>query len=257
MDIKPSFLFGHVMHARLFPAKNAFRYPIYYLAFDLKDAESLRHGIRLNVNRPALMSFYDRDHGVRDGTSCQPWIQKILINHAPQSNIDKVVMVCLPRIFGYVFNPVSFWLCYANGALCHVLCEVNNTFGETHSYLCNISSDTDEEGFCKTDKVFHVSPFLPRNGFYKFRYKINSDDMAIQIDYYDVDGNKQLITNLSGHLSPVNQKNWYRAFLCYPFVTFGAVGLIHWQAVKLFWKGQRFFKKPILISKKITTTSKS
>ncbi len=250
-------MFGHVFHARIFPAKNAFRYPIYYLAFDMMDVDQLKLGRRLSVNAPGMMSFYDHDHGARDGTPSGSWIADILKTHAPKSSIDKIILVCLLRVFGYVFNPVSFWLCYNKAVLSHVLCEVNNTFGETHSYLCDISSDLDDDEYCHAQKVFHVSPFLPRNGFYKFRFKINKDDMAIQIDYYDIDGNKQLVTNLSGHLSPINQQNWYRAFLGYPFVTLGAVALIHWQAVKLFWKKQKFFQKPIQNPEKLTTTGKS
>lgn len=203
------------------------------------------------------MAFYDADHGARDGSSPLTWVHQVLTTHAPQNNVDQTILVCLPRVLGYVFNPVSFWLCYSAGVLTHVLCEVNNTFGETHTYLCDISNHADEDGYCSANKVFHVSPFLPRNGQYMFRFKINATDMAIQIDYYSDEGKKQLITNLSGHLHPIHTKNWARAFFCYPFVTFGAVALIHWQAVKLFWKKQKFFRKPIQNNVKITTTTKS
>jgi uncharacterized protein len=233
------------MHARLFPAKNAFRYPIYYLSLDVDSLSTAGMGRLLGIERFGLMGFYVKDHGDRKGTSLRSWINDILKTAGLEA--AHVRLVCLPRILGYVFNPVSFWFCYDRAMNpVAVLCEVNNTFGETHSYLCPWPDaiQAGEDAWVEAEKVFHVSPFLPREGGYKFRFKASEERMAVQIDFHAGDGQKQLITTLSGHFGPLTGANWARAFFLYPFVTFGAVFLIHWQAVKLWFKKQKFFSKP-------------
>ena len=131
MEIEPQILFGKVMHKRFFPVVNSFTYKIYYFVANLASLDRMP----LPAGRFGKLSFYSKDHGARDDSQLKDWIKSILDQHDIDS--EDIVLVAMPRVLGYVFNPVSFWLCYdKNRSLRAVLCEVNNTFGETHSYLC-------------------------------------------------------------------------------------------------------------------------
>jgi DUF1365 family protein len=245
MDIEPQILFGRVMHSRLFPRKNAFQYGIYYLSIPLS---RLGH-LRLAHNRFAPLSFHSRDHGPCDGGDLGAWAREALSSYGLKQADGEIVLICMPRIFGYVFNPVSFWLCLDKGGqLRAVLCEVHNTFGERHTYLC---AHTDHRPIAPGDtvrgeKLFHVSPFLERAGFYdfSFRYDPAGGKFSALIDYFDSSGQKQLVTALSGALEDMNAQTLRKAFRRYPLVTFKAIMLIHWQAVKLLFRKQKYFHKP-------------
>lgn len=240
-------LTGQVMHKRLFPKENSFQYGIYYLALPL---QKLPHptGWFFGVNRKAIISFHNRDHGARDGSDLQTWIKIILTDAGIADAAHDVTLVCMPRVFGYVFNPVSFWLCRdAAGHLRAVLCEVNNTFGERHSYLClpkHGGAITDDD-WMTAQKLFHVSPFLEREGHYCFRFAIHSDRMGFWIDYYDANGAKQLITALNGKLAPLTGQSLRAVFWRYPAVCLVAVMRIHWQAARLVLRGIRYIPKPL------------
>jgi DUF1365 family protein len=254
MGIKPSILFGKVMHKRLFPKVNAFAYEIYYLTIPLSEINNLP----LAYNRAGLLSFYDRDHGACDGSSLEEWARGILYDYNIAHADGEIVLVCMPRILGYVFNPVSFWLCYDKTAsLRAVLCEVHNTFGERHTYLC---AHDDHRIINKADvmegqKLFHVSPFLKREGHYTFRFDAHDGKFAAHIDFYDGEGRKQLVTALNGVLQPMSPAALNKAFWHYPLVTFKAIALIHWQAAKLLSKGIKYISKPMQNQEKVSTSS--
>ena len=243
MAVKPQIFFGKVMHNRLFPRRNRFSYGIYYLALPLAGIKKLP----IACNRFAALSFYDRDHGPCDGSDMQAWARSILMQYAITAADGHITLVCMPRVFGYVFNPVSFWLCHDRaGQLRAVLCEVNNTFGERHTYLC---AHTDQRPLTAQDrlqatKVFHVSPLLKREGHYQFRFDVSATKMDIRIDFYTVENRKQLITALSGRFEAMHTTSLRKAFWHYPLMTFKAIGLIHWQALKLLTKGLTYIARP-------------
>lgn len=165
------------------------------------------------------------------------------------------MLITMPRVLGYVFNPVSFYLCFdENKQLRAVINEVHNTFGEQHSYLCAKKDSTaiHSEEWMEAEKLFHVSPFLERIGYYRFRFDIGEEKLGILIDYYDKENNKQLITALTGTLSPLTRKSLAIAFWTHPLVTLKAISLIHWQAIKLVAKGIRYISKPKAKDEKLT-----
>lgn len=251
-DIKV--MFGEVMHRRLFPRVNGFRYPIFYLSVPIMPDMPARGDWRVGINRRALMSFYDIDHGDRTPGNLHRWIMSILTDHGV-ADITDIRLICLPRTMGYVFNPVSFWMCRdQSGDLRAVLCEVNNTFGETHAYLCvpspgeKISAETRVQA----QKLFHVSPFLPREGHYQFRFDDRPDKTGMWIDYYDGSGEKQVLTALTGSWEAYSPPLWRRMFFGYPWVTGMAMIRIHRQALILWFKKQKFFTKPLPLNPKIT-----
>lgn len=250
---EPRVMTGTVMHSRLFPARNIFNYGIYYIALPLTQPKPPA----LPFNCPGLLSFHEKDHGLCDGSPLLPWIRDILNRYQITQADGEIVLISLPRVCGYVFNPVSFWLCYDRaGGLRAALCEVHNTFGERHSYLC---AHTDRRVIQKSDtleaaKVFHVSPFLEREGHYRFVFDVSEDAMKIQIDYFDAHGKKKLVTSLSGHFEPLSRAALRKAFWRYPLVTIRAITLIHWQALKIIWKGMRYIRRPLQKAETVTTT---
>ncbi|MFN8928761.1 MAG: DUF1365 domain-containing protein [Alphaproteobacteria bacterium] len=249
-----------VMHKRLFPKVNQFTYGVYYLALPLDQLGRLDDGWRFGVNRRALVSFHERDHGARDGSPLEPWIRGILAEHAAHVAITDITLITMPRIFGYVFNPVSFWLCFdASQQLRAVLAEVHNTFGEAHNYLI---VHADGRALAADDllyarKIFHVSPFLPREGSYQFRFAYNPESMGVTINYYDAEGQLQLITMLNGQFNAFNRMNLRRAFWQHKLVTLKTISLIHYQAIKLIAKGVRYIVKPSQLVARLSVTQEA
>lgn len=234
---------GRVMHKRLFPKVNSFTYNIYYLALNLMNAAPLP----IARNKFAALSYFDKDHGACDGSDLTLWAKNILESYKIDAADGDIVLIAMPRILGYVFNPVSFWLCLdKHRQLRAVICEVNNTFGERHSYIC---VKPDQSPILKDDvisgeKLFHVSPFLKREGTYRFRFRYEENRFGAFIDFYNDEGHKQLITYLDGDLENLTKATARKAFWSNPLVTFRAVYLIHWQALKLVLKKITYIKKP-------------
>jgi DUF1365 family protein len=247
MVISPQLYTAQVVHKRLFPKANAFHYGVYYLALPLPAA----------AIPGRLASFHRKDVGLRDGSDPTPWVRGILADYDLNQKTQRIVLVTMPRVLGYVFNPVSFYLCLdGSNALRAVLCEVHNTFGEQHSYLCANAdhSPIGADQWLEAEKVFHVSPFLERRGDYKFRFDVSADKLGIWIDYFDADQQKQLITALTGSFTPLTPQALRQAFWRHPLVALKAVTLIHWQALKLAVKGVRYIAKPAQLSQRITAT---
>ncbi len=248
MELTPQIYSAKVMHKRLFPKENAFSYAVYYLALPLPA-----------VKLPGkLLSFHHKDIGKRDGSDPTVWAKQILADYRFTPLIKDIMLITMPRVLGYIFNPVSFYLCLdADSQLRAVICEVHNTFGEQHIYFCANSDQTvlSADTWLAAEKVFHVSPFLPRDGHYRFRFDLQAKTLGIWIDYYDAQGNKQLITSLLGKFTPLNAASLRRAFWSHPLVTLKTITLIHWQAFKLIRKRILYFNKPTQNDQKITATS--
>jgi hypothetical protein len=156
----------------------------------------------------------------------------------------------MPRVLGYAFNPVSFWLCLDEKKnIRAVLCDVNNTFGENHKYLCSNekASVIKPEHWIEAEKLFHVSPFLKREGKYEFRFSLKNKDLKIWINFYNKEGKKQLITSLIGTLESLTKHSLRKNFWKHPLVTLKTIYLIHWQALKLILKGIKYIPKPDLL----------
>lgn len=258
MDVKPEIFFGKVMHKRLFPKVNAFTYGIYYLSLPLRYLETAGDGWRFGVNHAGVMSFHTKDHADRTKhVNLNNWAERVLQEYGIDIPDAEIVLMSMPRILGYVFNPVSFWFCYdREKSLRAVICEVNNTFGEAHSYICahQDGRKIDANDWMQAEKLFHVSPFLKREGTYRFRFDLQSGKVGIWIDYYSSDEKKQLLTALTGRLVPMTRQTRRRAFWLYPLVTLRAVFLIHWQAVKLVVRGIKYIPKPLQNKRKSSAT---
>jgi DUF1365 family protein len=238
-------LVADVAHARKHPGKNAFHYHVYYLCFALQMRDRLRSRL-LSLNRFNLFSFYDTDH--RNGHQpAEAWIRAVLAEWNVTEADGAIVMLTLPRVLGYVFNPVSFWFCLDSaGNLRAVLSEVNNTFGDHHSYI----SFRDDHGvitqdeWLRSEKIFHVSPFMAVEGHYLFRFVYSEEKVGVWIHYYK-DDMLLLTTSVTGKRMPLTARNLLYCFFRYPLVTLKVIGLIHYQAVRLLFKGARYHPRPI------------
>jgi DUF1365 family protein len=238
--------FGQVRHTRLKPVRNAFAYGTYFLMLPMRSLQA-NGPSALARNRRAALSFYDSDHG--DGRGMETggalaWLDALLHSENITDANGEVWLHCYARVLGFAFKPVSFWYCHrSDGSLRAVVVEVNNTFGERHCYLLDQPRFGVEQ---RAQKVFHVSPFCPVEGSYRFRLMLTPDlrRTVARIDYDDAQG-PLIETSVSGALEPLNAQSVRRALWRYPAMTVGVVARIHWQAVKLFFKRAPFFGKPV------------
>jgi DUF1365 family protein len=250
---QPKINFGVVKHRRFRPAQNAFGYGVFTVSIPMRtrsqQPQLLSKG-GLKDNRFGLASFFDKDHGQGESNSLA-WIEKLLQeNQVP--NVDgEIWLQTFPRVLGYVFNPVSFWICTrANGQVQAVIAEVNNTFGERHCYLlCKDSGDVLHSGETLTSKkVFHVSPFCEIRGEYHFRFLFPHESSSGRHSVYRIelheDGRPLIHTSISGQSRPLSRANLYLAFISYPLMSLGVIFRIHWQALRLWLKGLPFHSKP-------------
>jgi DUF1365 family protein len=191
------------------------------------------------------MSLHDSDHGgpPKQGKGAA-WVRDVLAAYQIDDTA-RIELLAQPRLLGHVFNPVSFWLCYDDaGILRTVIAEVTNTFGDRHSYLCRHAGGRPitKEGTLSAKKLMHVSPFQPVEGGYVFRFDIQPDSIGIWIDYSR--GNGGLIATLTGPRKPITNASIIKAALRRPFGSRRVLALIHWQAIKLWWKGATFRSQP-------------
>jgi len=244
--VTPAIYFGGVMHARLRPRRNTFRYRVFFMRLPLSGLQDVQSAL-FSVNRWNLFSFHYRDHGARDGSPPEPWIRALLMREGITAADGEIVLQMFPRVLGYVFNPVSFWLCHdRDGGLRAIVCEVNNTFGEHHNYLL-VNPDgavIAANDILETRKVFHVSPFCEVSGKYAFRFRTEYPSCHVAIDYSDRQG-RLLMTAIWGHAAAFNVGGLLKAFLLYPWMTLGVMVRIHWQALKLWIRGVRYIPKPL------------
>jgi DUF1365 family protein len=247
MPAGPALIHGEIVHRRRVPARHAFSYPAFCLRLPLSGLDRLA-GTGIAYNAPGWVSFHDRDHGPRDGTALAPWIRGLLAGEGLAAD-GEIVLHAFPRMLGYVFNPVSFWVCHdADGTVRAVLCEVRNTFGEQHNYLL---AHPDGRALASGEtltarKVFHVSPFCEIRGSYRFRFNFDPARWLARIDYHDADGDSDALleTWISGIAEPAAPGAARRLLSRYPLFTLGVVGRIHWQALRLWAKRVPFFSKP-------------
>ena len=254
--IKNSIIYnGNVIHKRFKPKKHYFKYKVFSLLIDLNELDEIQKKIKIfSYNKFNIISFFDIDHGPRDGTSIRQWILKNLKDLGIHDNKIKIKLLCYPRIFGYVFNPLSVFFIYdKNSKLISIFYEVKNTFGEQHTYLFKASDDKTIKNNCS--KKFHVSPFIEMECNYYFRVLKPSDKMSVIIDQSDNNG-KLLYASQDGVAKELNQKNLIISYICHPLMTFKIIAAIHFEAFKLWLKGIKFVKKKFKISNNISIEEK-
>ena len=254
--INSSFIYtGQVIHKRFKPKEHFFKYKVFSLLIDLSEIHLLDKELKLfSYNKFNILSFHDIDHGPRDGTSLVDWVKNNLKNNNIDTKEITIKLLCYPRIWGYVFNPLSIFFVYdKNLNLISILYEVKNTFGEQHTYVFKIDKDNQYfEHTCK--KKFHVSPFIEMNCVYYFKILKHTDKLSVVINQND-DSGKLLFASQDGLKNELNNKNLMISYISNPLMSFKIIGAIHFEAFKLWIKGIKYVKKKFKIKNNITFES--
>jgi DUF1365 family protein len=247
MTFRSALYVGTVVHRRLRPRAHRLRYRLFWMLVDLDEIDAMARRLRLfSHNRFNAVSFYDADYGDGSGAPLRPQVER----HLAKSGIDfdggKVSLFCMPRIFGYGFNPLSLYFCYSKtGALVAILYEVHNTFGERHSYLIAVDDPVNNRAVIAQQcrKVFHVSPFMDMDMTYQFRVAAPDERVAVAINAAKVDG-VQLFAALAGRRRDLTDAALLRLLLSHPLLTLKVIGAIHWHALRLLLKGIKLRHHP-------------
>ena len=237
----------NVMHHRLEPKEHHFSYRIFMFALDLDEVETLSKRLPFfSLNRWNLYTFRDRDHLTLPGGETKS-VKENLIAYLEGNGIrlpegGRILLVTLPRVLGYIFNPVSFYFCSnASGTPICAVVEVGNTFREMKPYLLREPSGEDTFRLI-TPKHFYVSPFSALDLAFDFKLRIPGEKLDIHID--DRDGERRvLLSALTGKRAPLTTARLLWFTLKYPLITLKVISFIHWHAFRLWLKKLPFFRK--------------
>jgi DUF1365 family protein len=242
---------GKVVHARLRPKRHKLVYRVFSLLLDLDEIGGLAQRLKLFAhNSAAVFSFHDRDHG-DGGGDLRSWVEAQLGAAGIVLAAPKITLLCYPRIFGYVFNPLTVWFCRDGEELRAILYEVHNTFHERRTYVIRVSPGTEviEQGCAKE---LYVSPFVPMDCAYDFRIEPPGEKVLVSIDETDAQG-LLLKASFAGKRQPLTDGTLLRALFAYPLMTLKVTAAIHWEALKLWAKGVPVFRHRAADAKVATT----
>ena len=242
---------GTVIHKRFKPKIHFFKYKVFSLLIDLSELNNLDKKVGFfSYNKFNLISFFDKDHGDRDGSLVINWVKKNLKENDVNCENIRIKLLCYPRILGYVFNPLSIFYVYdKNDKLISLLYEVKNTFGEQHTYIFKIKENNLLKHNC--EKKFHVSPFIEMNCSYFFRTLKPADKISIIIDQYQLN-EKILYASQDGKRTDFTTSELIKSYLKHPLMTFKVIAAIHFEAFKLWTKGIKFIQKKFKIKNNIS-----
>ena len=243
---------GRIGHHRNGAVRHGFTYPVFFLGLDVDAFDAATPDPAwprlLGRDGPGVLSVRHSDYGPRDGSPLGPWLRQLLAAPGvPADAAHRITLHTFPRVLGLGFNPVNFWFCRdAAGSLRALLAEVSNTFGEHHSYLLarpdgGVIRDDEE---LQARKVFHVSPFFPVQGDYRFRIRAGAHGLQVRIGYADGRG-QALQAYLQGSAQAFRTGVLLSAFVQHPLQTLTVLSRIHWHALQLWRKGVQFHRKPV------------
>jgi len=261
-----------IIHERLTPRHHKFSYGMFMLYLDLDELVALDAACKIfSVDSPNVFSFYQSDH-LKDCPGPPNLLERLRLlaeKNGIRTPIEKVFLLTLPRIFGYVFNPVSFYFLF-DGYKVPIACvvEVSNTFHEMKTYIASSSLNLKSDGFRLTvPKYFYVSPFGKFDDKFDFVLPIPGASLRLCIDTVSGIGSetivgsstastaltakpaapekfaKVLVSSLSGSAFPWSERALFDTLWRYPLMTVRVMALIHWQAFLLFCKKIPFFLK--------------
>ena len=243
---------GFVTHRRFKPKRHFFTYKTFSLLISLNEIENLDKKIKFfSYNKFNILSFYDEDHGPRDGSSLIGWVKKALSESKIDIGSGVIKLLCYPRFFGYVFNPLSIFYCFDDSLqLKAILYEVKNTFNEQHTYVFKASPSSNLI-LHKCNKKFYVSPFMEMETFYNFRLLRPGENLNIFIKQRDDKGTLLTACQVGKKLE-MSSKNLFFQFLKHPLMAFKVILAIHFEAFRLWSKGIKHVKKKIKIKNNLS-----
>jgi len=243
---------GIVTHRRFKPKRHFFSYKTFSIFFDLDELKDLEKKVLIfSLNKFNLFSFYNKDHGDRDGSNLKSWVKNTLKKFNINFKISKIRLLCFPRIFGYVFNPLSIFYCYnENAELKAILYEVKNTFNEQHTYVFPVEKNS-KIITQNCNKRFYVSPFIEMETAYNFRLAEPKETLSIFIKQTDPEGILLSACQI-GRKEDISTKQLLINFLRHPMMTVKIIMAIHFEALRLWGKGVKLVKKNIKIKNDIS-----
>ncbi len=257
MNLRSTLYAGIVTHRRVRPRPHRLRYRVFWMLFDIDEIGRLPQNLRLfSHNRFNALSFFDADHGDGSGRLLRDQVEGHLRAAGLEPDGGAMRLFCMPRIFGYGFNPLSVYFCYQrDGSLAALLYEVHNTFRERHAYLIPVERDAGPKGVAGAPgpgavieqhcrKGFYVSPFMDMDMNYTFRVAVPDQRIMVAIRAADGDG-LLLAAALTGERIALTDGALLRALATHPLLTLKVVGAIHWHALRLLLKGLKLRPRPL------------
>lgn len=245
MSVEPCLFVGSVVHQRLRPKRHRLRYRAYWTLLDVTEKGLATQGLRLlSYDRFNLFSFRRQDHGDGSDRPLRAQIEGHLVEAGIAFSGGRILMLAMPRVLGYSFNPLSVYFCYREDeTLAALVYEVHNTFGQRHRYV--IAADGASGGSVRqaVEKTFYVSPFLPMAMRYGFVVRPPGADIMVAVSGRDHDG-PLINTALKGVRQPLTDARLATLFFSLPLLTFKVIGAIHWEALRLWRKGIALIERP-------------
>lgn len=248
MSLNPLAIYkGVVSHSRFSPTKHAFKYKVFQICLDIKQPSLVDNISRFwSTGRFNLVRFKRHDYMPSERSLYDEVCQQIHCNTGEHFDGDVYLLTNL-RYWGHCYNPASFYACYKDSKLRYFICEVKNTpWGERFSYVHNIDDITKDDGDMHEahfDKQFHVSPFMPMNLKYQWKYKISAGRIHVLMNL--TEDNKPVFNanlNLTGEVLTSKQANWLP--FKYPVMCLKTMLAIYWQALRLWLKKVPIFAHP-------------
>ena len=247
---------GPVVHHRTGAhGEHRFERRLPWFSIDLEEYAALDRLRLFGVNRRAPTALYEADHGARDGSSWRSWLDGQLGLHGLPPAARYQAM-CLPRFFGYVFNPITLVFGFDAAGQPHaVVYEVHSTFGDAHAYVHALQArdqkDPHGTGVVLPEQWFehesvkqiHVSPFFSMRGRYRFRVCMPGARFGFGICYEDEDGG-QLYAGFEGERRELSDRTLAALLLQAPLTALGVTFGIHWQALRLWLRRTPLYRKP-------------
>lgn len=233
---------GRVTHHRARPRVHDLDYALFYALIDLDELPQLARRGLFGWNTRAPMSFHDADHGTLPGRAFRDSLDETLAAAGLPRRHYRYAVLCLPRVLGYVFNPISVVYCHADDVLVAMVYEVNNTFGERVNYVLPVAADAAVIRQ-RCDKTMYVSPFCELSGSYRFDVTRPRDRLALSIRHEDAEG-LRLHAGFTGRRLPWTSRTLLTALARFPFATVKVIAGIHWEALRLWLKGVPLFPRP-------------
>ena len=240
---------GSVFHARVHPKKHSFKYNVFCLNINLSELNEINKKFKLlSVNKFNIVSVYEKDYGPQNGKSLNVWVKELLSKNGVNQQLKNIFLLTYPRIFGYVFNPLSILYCYDENKLISIFYEVKNTSNEQHTYIFTKGEHTKENTLKhECNKDFYVSPFIGMSGKYVFRNKLTKNHINIIIELYDNNNNKVLMASQSGKFIDFKESKLLKYNLLNPLFGFKVMSAILFESIKIVLKGGKYYarnKKP-------------
>jgi DUF1365 family protein len=250
---------GEVMHQRLRPKAHRFKYRVFWLLLDLEELDGLDRRLRLfSRSRFNLLSFHDRDHGDGSTTALRSQVEAWLGRARIDIGQGPVRLLTMPRILGYVFNPISVFYCHhLDGRLAALVYEVTSTFGVRHAYVIPVSEGDQATGRIRQGaaKALYVSPFMGMAMDYEFRGHAPRERLDLTIMGRDADG-PLLTAAMAAERRPMEDRDLLSAAIALPLLTLKVTAAIHWEALKLWLKGVRVTRQPAPADEAVTIQSR-